>query len=74
MSQQLTIPCPTPNCGAQIPIDTQQLLQGAQFVCPNCHGSVGLAPESRPVVEETMQKFETLKKDLLRKKTQNRMS
>ena len=74
MNNEQVIPCPTPNCGGKIHFDTYQLLQGAQFVCPNCNGAVGIAPESRPMVQETMQKFDEMKKDLLKQKEDNSMS
>lgn len=53
------IPCPV--CNTKIPIDTKQLLMGTQFSCPNCYASIGLADESKAVVEETMKRFEELK-------------
>lgn len=53
------IPCPV--CNTKIPFDTQQLIAGVQFACPNCHASIGLALESKAIVEETMKKFEELK-------------
>lgn len=74
MNTQQTIPCPTPNCGGQIAIEARMLLQGSQFVCPNCNGTVGLATESRQVVEETIDKFDTMKQELLKKKEDNSMT
>ena len=68
MQYQQTLPCPTPNCGTQIPFDTYELLKGTQFVCPKCHVSVGLAHESRDLVRESMKKFEVMRRDLLKKK------
>ena len=68
MNTQHSIPCPTPNCGGKIVIDTHQLLLGHQFVCPNCQGSVGLAEESREVVKDTINKFDAMKQELLQKK------
>jgi transcription initiation factor IIE alpha subunit len=59
------IPCPV--CKTAIPFEIQQLLAGVQFSCPNCFASIGLAPESTPVVEETMTKFEKLKKSIQKK-------
>jgi hypothetical protein len=32
-----------------------------RFVCTNCGGAIGLADESKPVVSETMEKFEKVK-------------
>jgi|TARA_R110000796_G_scaffold252645_2_gene390159 transcription initiation factor IIE alpha subunit len=54
-----SIPCPV--CKTKIPFDTKQLLLGVQFVCPNCQAAIGLAEESKPLVEETMKKFEEIK-------------
>lgn len=53
------LPCPV--CRTKIPFETKQLIAGVQFVCPNCQSSVGLALESKPIIEETMKKFEELK-------------
>jgi transcription initiation factor IIE alpha subunit len=53
------LPCPV--CGTKIPFDTKQLLAGVQFVCPNCQSSIGLAMESKPLVENAMKKLEELK-------------
>lgn len=74
MNDQVSIPCPVPNCGAQIPIDPRALMQGAQFVCPRCQSSVGLAPESRYLVKETLDKFDALKSGLLDPKKNDPMS
>jgi hypothetical protein len=54
-----SIPCPV--CNNKIPFDTKQLLLGVQFVCSNCFASIGLANESREIVQETITKFEELK-------------
>jgi len=60
-----TIPCPV--CQTKIPFDTKQLLMGIQFVCPNCQAAIGLAEQSKPIVEETMNKFDDLKEKLSKK-------
>jgi hypothetical protein len=67
INQEQNIPCPV--CGSKIPFDTYQLLAGVQFVCPNneCNASIGLANESKPIVEQTMQKFEAVKSTLQKK-------
>lgn len=41
---------------------------GAQFVCPTCGASIGLAQESKEVVSEAMGKFNEMKNNLLKKK------
>ena len=53
-----SIPCPT--CSTKIPFDTRQLLLGIQFVCHNCQSAIGLATESKAIVQETMEKFEAV--------------
>jgi len=53
------IPCPI--CNTRIPFDTKQLIAGVQFSCPHCQSSIGLACESKTVVEKTMGQFEKLK-------------
>ncbi len=65
INQEQAIPCPT--CQTKIPFDAQQLLMGVQFACPGCHALIGLASESKPQVQETMQKFENLKQELGKK-------
>lgn len=58
MEQQ--IPCPV--CANKISFDARQLLLGVTFECLNCGASVGLAAESRPIVDQTLQKLDnTLK-------------
>jgi len=59
-NSEQSIPCPT--CQAKIPFDTNQLLMGVQFACPNCQSVIGLAAESKEIVQETMQKLEEIKK------------
>jgi len=66
INQEQAIPCPT--CGTKIPFDPQQLLMGAQFGCPGCGAVIGLPKESRPLVQETMNKFEKLKEEMGKKK------
>ncbi len=60
MNLEQSIPCPT--CQTKIPFDVQQLLRGMEFSCPGCHASIGISTESRPLVEETMEKFSEMKK------------
>lgn len=60
MTQQTQkIPCPV--CQTSIPFDVKQLLMGVGFKCPNCYASIGIADESKPFVEKTIQKLETIK-------------
>lgn len=54
-----SIPCPV--CNTKIPFDTKQLLLGIKFECPNCKAAIGLAEESKPIVKETIEKFEEIK-------------
>ncbi len=56
INTEQSIPCPT--CNTKIPFDTKQLLLGVQFTCSNCHAAIGLATESKTVVEDAMIKFE----------------
>jgi transcription initiation factor IIE alpha subunit len=59
INPEQSIPCPV--CNNKIPFDTKQLLMGVQFICSNCNAAIGLADESKPIVKETMEKFEELK-------------
>ena len=67
MISQQTIPCPS--CRTNIPFDTHELLLGVQFVCPNCRAVIGLAPESREKVQETIDKFDEIKRNVLNSKS-----
>ncbi len=61
INQEQVIPCPV--CNTKIPFDPTQLMQGVKFQCPNqqCDASIGLAMESKPIVEEAMDKFKEMK-------------
>lgn len=59
------IPCPI--CGTQIAFDTNELLKGIKFACPNCKTEIGLADESKKIVQETMNKFDKVKANNLKK-------
>lgn len=54
-----SIPCPV--CHTPIPVDLRQLVQGVRFMCPHCGASIGLTPESCPVVSEAVEKLDKLK-------------
>jgi transcription initiation factor IIE alpha subunit len=54
------MPCPV--CGTKIPFDTYGLLRGEKFTCSECNASIGLASESKPIVQEVLEKLETIKK------------
>ncbi len=59
IGQTQNIPCPVCNTG--IPFDTKQLIMGVQFACPMCSSLIGLASESKGLVEEAMKKLEAVK-------------
>ena len=59
---ELSIPCPT--CATKIAFDTMQLLLGIQFKCSNCQSAIGLATESKNLVQDTMNKFEAIKEKI----------
>lgn len=58
-SQNQSISCPV--CSTKITFDAYQLLMGKEFTCPNCHQSIGLTKESKPLIQETMEKLEKMK-------------
>ncbi len=60
--------CPVQGCNGTIIFNTYKLLEGSKFVCPVCNSQIGLAPDSKDKVENTMDKFETMRKQLLKKK------
>ena len=62
MPEEQSIPCP--HCQQKIIFDTRALLRGAEFRCANCGAILGLAAESKTIVEEAMQKFDEVKKNL----------
>ena len=57
-----SIPCP--DCSTPIPFDAHQLLTGTKFSCPKCGVSIGLANDARPIVRDTLEKFEEVKKQI----------
>lgn len=59
MTTDQTIPCPV--CATKIPFDTNLLLAGTQFNCPNCSASIGISQDNISAAEEAMKKFEELK-------------
>lgn len=61
-----TLPCPV--CNTKIPFDAKQLLMGVQFTCSNCQATIGLANESKPIVESALHKFEQVKGQISNKK------
>lgn len=69
MSNQISIPCP--DCTTLIYFDPQMLLQGAQFSCPKCFAAIGLAAESKQIVQESLEKFEKMKAEVLSAKDNN---
>ncbi|MEM8641072.1 MAG: hypothetical protein AAGG51_20005 [Cyanobacteria bacterium P01_G01_bin.54] len=63
MVDQQYIPCP--DCDSQIPFDPYVMLSGEQFSCPECPSvSIGIAPESREIVRNSLDELENLKKQL----------
>lgn len=63
------IPCPV--CGTAIPFQVELLLGGTKFSCHNCKAAISIANESRPVVEDTMEKFNEMKKQLEEERNSN---
>ena len=61
INQEQNIPCPV--CNTKIAFVATQLMQGMRFHCPNelCDASIGIAIESKPVVEEAMDKLNEIK-------------
>jgi predicted RNA-binding Zn-ribbon protein involved in translation (DUF1610 family) len=57
-----------PNCGGQILFNLQQMYMGVKFSCASCKASIGIAPQSIPIVKETAQEFDKMKSELLSKK------
>jgi len=59
MNQAQSIPCPI--CSTAIPFEITRLLQGERFVCPKCNAAISLTNESRPQVQDAMDKLNKLK-------------
>lgn len=62
MQFNIHIPCPV--CQTQIPADSNLLLTGMQFSCPNCSAAIGLSQKSTPIVERAMNDFKELRKEV----------
>lgn len=65
INTEQSIPCPV--CNTKICFDTKQLLMGVKFVCPTCQAAIGLANESKPLLKDTMEKFESIKDNMTKK-------
>lgn len=65
MKTEQQIPCPV--CNTLITFDAKQLILGTNFRCPGCHTNIGLANDSRPIVEQALQKLD----DSLKKRKTN---
>jgi len=50
-----------PECNEEIIINTKQLLLGVKFSCHNCNLVVGLANESKAIVNDAMNHFSKIK-------------
>lgn len=61
MYQTQSIPCPI--CKTAIPFEITRLLQGERFVCPKCNAAISLTNESRPQVQEAMDKLNRLRQN-----------
>jgi predicted RNA-binding Zn-ribbon protein involved in translation (DUF1610 family) len=67
------IPCP--DCGTPISFNAMMLLQGTKFSCPKCLAQIGIAQESKPVVNEAIQELAEMKKQAMAgNKNQNKGS
>ena len=55
ITNEQKIPCPV--CNTAINFNAAALLAGAQFACPNCQASIGLASTSMPSVDEAIKKM-----------------
>ena len=51
-----------PVCKAELLFDVYGLLSGKVYSCPNCSAALSLASESYGVLEDTMKKYESLKR------------
>lgn len=45
-------------------MEVKGLISGVQFTCPNCGANIGLAKDSKPLVQDTLSKFDQIKKDV----------
>ena len=50
-----------PECNEEIIINTKQLLLGVKFSCFNCNLIVGLANESKSLVNDALNQFSKIK-------------
>jgi len=59
MSLEQSIPCP--DCGTAIHFDTNALLAGAKFACPNCEAEIALTRAGDPSIETVRGQLSALK-------------
>lgn len=60
MNQTQSISCPI--CGTAIPFEITRLLQGERFMCSKCNAAISLTNESRPQVQNAIEKLNKLKR------------
>ena len=58
-SQLQSISCPI--CNTAIPFEINPLLQGERFKCPKCEATISLLTESRPQVQNAIDKLNNIK-------------
>lgn len=60
------IPCPV--CQTNIPFDTNELIRGRKFSCPQCDAIVGITQESVGEVENALKMYNNFKTAVRSKK------
>ena len=59
MTKPQSVPCPV--CRTPIVFDITRLLQGERFRCPQCSATIFITNESRPVIQNAMDKLNKIK-------------
>ncbi|MCS4238567.1 transcription initiation factor IIE alpha subunit [Myroides gitamensis] len=57
-TKTVTLACPA--CNTPVFIEVSQLILGTRFTCSNCQAAIGLAQNSKSIVEEAVQSYTSL--------------
>lgn len=57
-TKTITLACPV--CQTPVFIEMDQLLMGTRFTCSNCQAAIGLANNSKGIVKDALQSYNSL--------------
>lgn len=57
-TKNVTIACPA--CNTPVYLEVSQLILGTKFTCSNCQAAIGLAKNSKSIVEDAVHSYTSL--------------